>query len=75
MTVEMTVDRLRERGVAMLAWEAAGGSVDRLARLDRVVRHARLTDWPGRPEDVPEFRVGVPELDALKVAEWQKEAW
>jgi hypothetical protein len=74
MTVDMTTERLCERGKAMLAWEAAGGSVDQLARLDYVVRHARLSDWPGRPEDVPEFRVGVPELDALKVAEWRKEA-
>jgi hypothetical protein len=31
----MSVERLVERGKAILAWEAAGCSVDRLASLDR----------------------------------------
>jgi hypothetical protein len=53
----MSVERLVERGKAILAWEAAGCSVDRLASLDRRVRHARVTDWPGlRPPGAPEWR-------------------
>jgi hypothetical protein len=68
MTVAMTVDRLRERGRAMLSWEQAGGSVDRLARLDHLVRHGRCTDWPA-PWPGYERRVGVPDLDVLVDAE------
>jgi hypothetical protein len=62
MSVEMTAERLRERGQAMLDWQAAGGSVDRLARVDRWVRRAGTTDWPGRRPG-PELRNGIPDLD------------
>jgi hypothetical protein len=56
-------ERLAERGAALARWLAAGGDVDRLCRLDRAVRRARTTDWPGRPAGEPELRNGVPELD------------
>lgn len=62
MSVDTTVDRLVERGHAILAWERLGGSIDRLARLDYAVRHARTTDWPGRPW-ADERRQGIPALD------------
>jgi hypothetical protein len=58
----MTVERLRERGRAILAWEAAGGSVDRLAALARAVRRGLTTDWPGRAPG-EERRQGIPDLD------------
>jgi hypothetical protein len=45
----LSFSRLHERGQAILAWEVAGGSVDRLATLARRVTAARCTDWPGRP--------------------------
>jgi hypothetical protein len=54
--------RLHERGTALGAWIDAGGSVDRLADLDRAVRRGRVTDWPGR-EPGPEVRNGIPDLD------------
>jgi hypothetical protein len=58
----MTTERLRERGRALLAWEAAGGSVDRLAVLDRRTRRGLRTDWPGRGPG-EEVRNGIPDLD------------
>lgn len=61
MTV-LDVERLHERGRALGAWLDAGGDVDRLAALDRRVRHAQTTDWPGRAPG-PEVRNGIPALD------------
>jgi hypothetical protein len=49
-----------ERGAALYRLLAAGVSVDRLARLDRRVRHAACSDWPGRPPG-PEPRRGAGE--------------
>ncbi len=45
----LTFERLSERGAALARWIAAGGDVDKLAALDRQVRHGRVTDWAGRP--------------------------
>jgi hypothetical protein len=45
----LTAERLHERGRALYALQDAGASIDRLIRLDRRVRHAQTTDWPGRP--------------------------
>jgi hypothetical protein len=59
-------ERLHERGRALGAWLDAGGSVDRLAALDRAVRRGWVTDWPGR-EPGEEVRNGIPDLD---LAEW-----
>jgi hypothetical protein len=56
------VARLAERGAALCRLLAAGVAVDRLARVDRDVRHGRVTDWPGR-EPGPELRNGIPDLD------------
>jgi hypothetical protein len=69
MSVDMTTERLVERGSAILAWQAAGGDVGKLARLDRAVRKAdpRTTDWPGRRPG-PEVRNGIPDLDW---ADWE----
>jgi hypothetical protein len=63
-------ERLAERGAALARWIAAGGSVDRLCWLDRRVRHAAATDWPGRRAG-PEPRQGVPDLDDER---WREEA-
>lgn len=63
----MTVERLVERGNAMVAWLEAGGSVNRLATLDRRVRRGERSDWPHRPW-ADERRQGVPDLD---LADWQ----
>jgi hypothetical protein len=71
VSVDRTVERLRERGRAIRAWAAAGGSVDRLASLDRRVRRGACTDWP-TPWPGYERRVGVPDLDAL--ADVEREA-
>jgi hypothetical protein len=60
--VTYDAERLAERGAALARWIALGGSVDRLCRLDRGVRHARVTDVPGRPAG-PEPRQGIPDLD------------
>jgi hypothetical protein len=40
--------RLHERGVALGRLLDAGVRVDRLARLDRLVRRGFYTDWPGQ---------------------------
>ena len=45
----LSFERLHERGCAIAQWLGAGGSLDRLAALDRRVRRAAVTDWPGRP--------------------------
>jgi len=55
MTAALSFERLHERGQAAGAWIDAGGSVGRLAALDRAVRRGRITDWPGR-EPGPERR-------------------
>ena len=68
MSVDTTIERLVERGQALLAWEGAGGSVGRLVALDRVVRHGQLTDWPGR-DPGPEPRQGIPDID---LAEYER---
>ena len=44
----LSFTRLRERGAALGEWIKAGGDVDRLAELDRRVRHGRCTDFPNR---------------------------
>jgi hypothetical protein len=62
MSVDMTTERLAERGKAILAWEAAAGDVDALARVDRRCRRGLVTDWPGR-DPGPEVRNGIPDLD------------
>ena len=63
MTVEMTAERLTERGRAYLEWARAGGDLGRLVGLDYDVRVlARVTDWPGR-EPGPEVRNGIPDVD------------
>lgn len=48
MTTTLTFARLHERGAALARWIAEGGDVDRLARLDRQVRHGRRSDYAGR---------------------------
>jgi hypothetical protein len=58
----LTSERLHERGCALARWLAAGGDVDALLALDRRVRRARATDWPGRRAG-PEPRQGIPDLD------------
>jgi hypothetical protein len=68
VTAPLTAERLEERGRALWTWIGAGGSVDRLTRLDRRVRRGARTDWPA-PWPGYERRVGVPELDALADAE------
>jgi hypothetical protein len=68
VSVPLTFARLRERGRAILAWEAAGASVDRLAELDRRVRRGtHCTDWPGR-EPGPERRDDAPDPGARRGA-------
>jgi hypothetical protein len=61
----LSAERLEERGRALWNWIDAGGSVDRLAHLDREVRRWR-SDWPDRPPGEPERRNGIPELDEQK---------
>ena len=51
----MTAERLEERGRALWDFERQGGDFVRLVAMDRKVRHARRTDWPGR-EPGPETR-------------------
>jgi hypothetical protein len=58
----LTFERLHERGCALARWLAAGGDVDALLYLDRRVRRAKATDWPGRGAG-EEPRVGIPDLD------------
>jgi hypothetical protein len=58
----LTFERLHERGCALTRWLAAGGDVDALLDLDRRVRRAKATDWPGRGAG-EEPRVGIPDLD------------
>jgi hypothetical protein len=55
--VPLRFERLHERGAALGAWLDAGLDLERLLRLDRRVRAARVTDWPGRRPG-PEPRAG-----------------
>lgn len=59
----LSFERLSERGAALARWIKAGGDVDRLATLDRRVRHGRCTDFPNRrpgaePRDAAEQGAG-----------------
>jgi hypothetical protein len=56
MTVR-SATRLEERGRALADLLAAGASPGRLIPLDRRVREAALTDWPGRSTGQTERRV------------------
>jgi hypothetical protein len=63
-------ERRAERGASLARWIALGCSVGRLWRLDRRVRHAAATDWPGRTAG-PELRQGVPDPGDER---WREEA-
>jgi hypothetical protein len=56
----LSAERLQERGRALGAWEAAGGRLAPLLRLERRVRSGRVTDWPTRAAGEPERRVRPP---------------
>lgn len=48
MIAPLTFERLHERGAALFALQDAGANIDRLVRLDRLVRGGACTDFPGR---------------------------
>jgi hypothetical protein len=62
----LSARRLEECGRALAELLAAGVSPGRLLRLDRRVREAALTDWPGR-------RTGQTEWRVLPVPGWAEE--
>jgi hypothetical protein len=63
MSEPLTFERLHERGVALARWLDAGGSIDRLCRLDRRVRAGRCSDFPGRGAGAELRASAIPELD------------